>query len=192
MSMMPKAKFSPFISPRSIDSLTHEFAKFDPDAARKEYPWADRFVLGLPLAPWQREFKWSEDQCVRFINSIWSGVHLGNYIVTEAHYKPGAELEYVPLTNMVIDGQQRLTAIEMYIQDKFATPDADGNWVLWSEVGERDKRRFHNTHFSRGEVRETDELKLRSFYDLLNYGGTPHEEHERALDNEGKPKRPKP
>jgi hypothetical protein len=196
MATMPRHEHKPFISPRSIDSLFADLSKFDPETAAKEYPWADRFVMGLPLAPWQRDFKWSEEQCKRFIGSVWSGVHLGAYLVTEADYRPNTPtfqgVEYLPLTNMVIDGQQRLKAIELYVTDKIATPDVDGKLLLWSEVEPREKRRFENTIFSRGEIRDIDEMRLRAYYDVLNFGGVAHEKRDRALDAEGKPRKVRP
>jgi len=182
---MPKAGFSPHMSPRTIGALIHEFEEFEPGIAAREYPWATRFVMGLPLAPWQREFKWTEEQCRRFINSIWTGLHLGTYVVTELETRTETNgfqgVEYAFLSNCVIDGQQRLTALELYVTDRLAVPDSAGTPTLWSEVGIRDRRRFSNTIFSRGTIRDQDEQRLKSLHDVMNFGGVAHEEHERAL-----------
>lgn len=190
MSRMPTSSLKPMLAPRPIEVLIHEFENFDPAIAAKQYPWAERFVMGLPLAPWQRDFKWSDEQCQRFIGSIWRGVHIGSYLMTEAAFRTEDAafqgVQYLPLTNMVIDGQQRLFAIEKYITGEIASPDVNGNALFWNDVEIVDKRRFRHTIFSRGEIRNTDELYLRQYYDLLNFGGTPHEEYERALDAKGK------
>lgn len=182
---MPKPGFSPSMAPRTISALIHEFGEFDADRARREYPWASRFVMGLPLAPWQRQFKWDEAQCQRFINSIWTGVHLGTYLVTDFDLREEAGgfqgIEYKFLSNCVIDGQQRLKALELYLTDQLLVPNAAGKLTRWSDVGAVDCRRFGHTIFSRGTLRELDEHSLKSYYDLLNFGGTAHEEHERAL-----------
>jgi hypothetical protein len=182
---MPKPGFTPHMSPRTIGALIHEFAEFEPAKASREYPWATRFVMGLPLAPWQREFKWTEEQCRRFISSIWTGVHLGTYVVTDLETRAETDgfrgVEYAFLSNCVIDGQQRLMALELYVSDRLAVPDAAGAPTLWSEVGMRDRRRFTNTVFSRGTIRDQDEQRLRELHDLMNFAGTPHEEHERAV-----------
>lgn len=184
---MPRPGITPHIAPMTISALVNDLKQFDPEKAQREYPWANRFVMGLPLAPWQREFKWSGDQARRFIHSAWTGVHLGTYIVTELELRREADgfrgVEFLPLSNCVIDGQQRLMALEMYLTDQLAVADSEGRLTLWSEVDARDRRRFQNTIFSRGMIRERDETVLRSTYDLMNFGGVAHEEHERAMPN---------
>jgi hypothetical protein len=191
MSKMPRAEFKPYVSPRPICTLMLSLDKHDPQIASKEYPWADRFVMGLPLAPWQRDFKWDQQQCERFCESIWSGVHLGTYLITDMKLRsmsPDMDVvEHLPLSNIVIDGQQRLKALELYLTDKIATPDCDGKLLLWSQVDPVERRRFGNIVFSCGEIREPDELKLRMYYDTLNFGGVNHEEHECALNAEERP-----
>jgi hypothetical protein len=199
---MPRPGLTPNIAPTTVSALINELKQFDPEKARREYPWANRFVMGLPLAPWQRDFKWSEDQARRFILSAWTGVHLGTYVVTDLELRQEGEdfrgIEFLPLSNCVIDGQQRLKALEMYLTDQLAVPDSEGTLTLWSEVDARDRRRFQNTIFSRGTIRERDEMKLKATYDLMNFGGVAHEEHERAMphprlvrvadqDGEGRP-----
>lgn len=184
MAKMPRPDLRPNVAPRTIESLMYDAKNFGANGA-KQYPWANRFVMGLPLAPWQREFKWDLAQCERFITSAWTGIHLGTYIVTamemcNENASSGA-FEFLPLANMVVDGQQRLTALEMYLSDRLAVPDADGRLALWSDVDTVDQRRFQNTLFTRGEINIPDKMALLRFYDLLNFGGTPHEEHERAL-----------
>lgn len=180
---MPRPGLSAQIAPMTIGALMHEFARFDPQTAAAEYPWADRFVMGFPLAPWQREFKWSVEQVERFITSVWAGVHLGTYCLTEYELSAGPDgkgVVYDHLSNCVIDGQQRLKALELYLTDQVAVPDVQGAPCTWSEVDPVDRRRFERTHFSRGVLRERDEATLRSAYDLMNFSGLPHAEHERA------------
>jgi len=181
---MPRPGLTPNIAPMTVSALINDLKHFDPGRAQREYPWASRFVMGLPLAPWQREFKWSEDQARRFIHSAWTGVHLGIYVVTDLELRQEGEgfrgIEFLPLSNCVIDGQQRLMALEMYLTDRLAVPDSDGTLTLWSEVDARDRRRFQNTIFSRGTIRERDETKLRELYDVMSFGGVAHMEHERA------------
>lgn len=185
MRWMPEPSLRPYMAPMAIGALIYDHKNFDAEKAPALYPWATRFVLGLPLAPWQREFKWSEEQCQRFITSAWTGVHLGTYLVTAEQYREERNgftgVEYLPMTNMVIDGQQRLKAIELYVTNQLAVPDVDGKPCFWAEVGEVQRRRFSNTIFSRGVVREDSELALRTLYDVLNFGGIAHDEHERAL-----------
>lgn len=178
---MPTRSVDVKVQPRTIDSLMHEFS-FSEIKLEKLYPWADRFVLGLPLPSWQRDFKWSDEQCQRFITSIWSGVHLGIYVINreEPVTNKDGELEFAPMSNLIVDGQQRLMAIQKYISNEISVPDAEGIPRLYSEVSATDLRRFGNTVFNRSEVAISDDQKLRDFYDLFNFGGTPHDQDERA------------
>lgn len=182
---MPRPTLSPHISPCTIGALIHEFERFTPERAGVEYPWATRFVMGLPLPPWQREFKWDLEQVRRFIQSVWTGVHLGTYVITDMELRPAGDgfnaVEYLPLSNCVIDGQQRLMALELFLTDQVEVSDESGALCRWSDIHPTDQRRFRNVVFSRGMLRDLDENGLRSVYDTMNFGGVAHEEHERAV-----------
>jgi len=127
-----------------------------------------RRVMGFPLPEWQRPLVWSESQKSRFIESIWLGMPLGTYTLNtlEAGH---------PLDMIIIDGQQRLSAIEDYVEDRI---DVFGG--RWSDVELVDRRRFKGTTFARYETRSEDENFLRRYYDLMNFGGVPHEPDQRA------------
>lgn len=184
---MPNPKERPQTSPSQISNLIFDFEKTDIETLKVEYPWADRFVMGLPLPSWQRDFKWDEDRCIKFIESIWNGFDVGAYMVTRAEDITGRAnggIEFREFNNMVLDGQQRLTALEMYLTNKFAVNDEDGNPVYWKDVERRDRLRFERTIFPKSTVPVTDEFKLRSLYDMRNFGGVVHEDHERALSDE--------
>lgn len=182
VNRMPRPTYAPQVSPRVVHGLLLELERFrnDEQKVRSEYPWAERFVMGLPLAPWQRGFKWSMEQSQRFITSVWTGVHLGNYVLTEDNMEPGTEVKYKYLANCVLEGQQRLKAIELYVSDELAVPDERGVLTKWSELDRVEHLRFKKVIFNCGTVRETNEERLREFYDLMNFGGTQHEESERA------------
>lgn len=183
MATMPRPTYRPFVSPRTLDSLVSSLRSFQEDElqVRREYPWAERFMMGIPLAPWQREFKWSEEQSRRFITSAWTGIHLGTYVVAEMALRSDVDgVEHLFLSDCVIEGQQRLRSLELYFTDQLAVPDADGALTLWSEVALVEQRRFRNVVFSRGQLPKHDEDELRRVYDLMNFGGIAHEEHERA------------
>lgn len=127
-----------------------------------------RRVMGFPLPEWQRPLVWSESQKMRFIESIWLGMPLGTYTLNflEAGH---------PLDGLVIDGQQRLAAIEDYVEDRLVVFGG-----RWSDVSIEDQRRFKATTFARYETRSYEEDFLRRYYDLMNFGGVPHEQDQRA------------
>lgn len=130
-----------------------------------------RYVMGFRLPAWQRGLVWSTRQKVSFIESAWRGISLGTYSYNDAPLGS-------PFDNLLIDGQQRMNAIECYLGDEFAVL----GWH-WSEVTEVDRRVWEMSTVFGCYVTETeDERYLREYYDLLNFGGTPHRSDERAAD----------
>lgn len=182
---MPRSTISANVAPRSISELLMQHAQYirEPDAMRRMNPWADRFVLGLPLAPWQREFKWDDEQCERLIQSIWLDLDIGTYLINDVlEFESAISAEPVTLPNcgIVLDGQQRLTAIERYITGKIAARDVDNRPCYWHELGVVEQRRFGRKIFNRAAIQSMDESMLREAYNLRNYAGMPHLESERA------------
>jgi hypothetical protein len=146
------------------------------------YPWATRFAMGYPLPRWQRELKWDNEQKVRFIESIWAGVDVGSHLVNNVHEFEGSgkTLRYREFSQVLLDGQQRLTALEDYVYNRFAVPDAQGVPRFWCELSRAERRRFGTFHFAQATITSYDEELLVRAYNLRALGGTPHEESERA------------
>jgi hypothetical protein len=125
-------------------------------------------VMGYPIPEFQRPIVWTQDQQIRFIESIWYGFDLGTYTYVEWNIDP--------YRFMLIDGQQRLTAIQNYITDVFEVFGGH-----YSELEKPDQIRFRRTKFPSYAYRGKTERELREMYDLLNFSGTPHTEDQRAL-----------
>lgn len=132
------------------------------------------WLCGHRMPPFQRPAVWMLDQKVRFIESAWLGLHLGTYVVNRNDSWPGGKHpHYTDL--WLIDGQQRLRAIDEYLDDGFSV---FGH--LWGDLGRVSQRRFEAVPFAQSIIHEADEAKLRELYDRLNFGGTPHTEEQRA------------
>ena len=147
------------------------------------YPWADRFVMGFPLPSWQRPLVWTREQKVRFIASIWSGVDIGSYMVNDQYKFIGIgtdKVHYQKFSEVLLDGQQRLNAIQGYLLNEFSVEDATGVARYWSDLPRRERRRFGGFHFARANIKSWDEGMLRLAYDLRSFGGTAHTEDQRA------------
>ena len=146
------------------------------------FPWAKGFAMGYPLPRWQRKLVWTPEQKVRFIHSIWSGVDIGSYLVNDIYELKGegADQHYREFSESLLDGQQRLTALEEYLYDGFAVPDETGVPRVWSELSRVERRRFGSFHFAKATIRSWDDGLLLRAYDLRALGGTPHQAHERA------------
>lgn len=129
---------------------------------------AERMVLGFRLPYWQRPLVWSDSQMISFLESLWLGIPVGTYSYVQNHD---------PKTDgLLIDGQQRMTAIERYINDGFPVFG-----YHWSQVTQTDRRRFEvSTVWPCYIVSSSDEEYLKSYYNLMNFGGTAHTEGQRA------------
>lgn len=135
----------------------------------KTNPHGLKTVMGFCLPVWQRPLVWSEAQMISFIESAWLGLNLGTYTYNIAPIGH-------PLDNLLIDGQQRMTAIERYLADAFPVFG-----YRWSETTVVDKRIWSmTTIFAQYRTETTDEAVLRDYYNLTNFGGTAHEPTERA------------
>lgn len=133
-------------------------------------PHGLRTIMGYNLPTWQRGLVWTQAQKIAFIESAWRGIPLGTFTYNEAEIGS-------PLDNLLIDGQQRLHAVEEYLDDKFPV----FGW-RWSELTDADRRGWTLTLvFASYKTTSEDEDFLRSYYDLMNFGGTAHTEAERAI-----------
>lgn len=142
-----------------------------------KWGYTGRRVLGYKLPEWQRKEKWSDAQCVRFLESIWLGVSIGAFMVNDTQ-KP----EH---SQVLLDGQQRLQAIERYFDDELAVQGEDGQAYRWSDLTDDEQAQFLRIPFPWLETRYNTDAELRAAYDRHNFGGTPHVEDERATDRAG-------
>lgn len=151
-----------------------EFVKLRDEGKNLVTDTAERYVCGFPVPAFQRGLVWTQEQNVAFIESAWLGIPLGTYN-THAMDWEGNEAEAKHFSGWLIDGQQRLTAIEGYWNDKFKVFG-----LLWSELTVQEKRRFTSIKFSYFESSLWDEALIRDLYNRMAFGGTPHKIEEMA------------
>lgn len=127
-------------------------------------------VMGFNLPPWQRDAVWEDDQSQCFIESIFLGLGTGHYVVTNLEYDEAGNI--LKTSCLLMDGQQRLTAIQRFINNEFSIfggiyfRDLSRTQVL---------TRFRQVKFPYVEVSaSTPEPVLKEMYRRLNHGGTPH------------------
>lgn len=129
-----------------------------------------RRIMGYALPPWQRGLVWTDEQNTRFLESAWRGLNLGTYTVNQDPIHEG------PLDYLLIDGQQRMNALERYFSNEFPVFG-----YTWDAVTDVDRRGFlMSRHFASYITNTDDEAYLREYYNLSNFGGTPHDADERA------------
>ena len=134
---------------------------------------ADRFACGFPLPPFQREQCWTEGQQAAFIESAWLGLPLGTYTHHDIDWGNAGHAK--PFSGWLIDGQQRLTAIEGYWEDRFPVFG-----LYWSELTRTEQRRFKAIKFPHYEASLWNEAAIRDLYNRLALGGVPHRPDQRA------------
>ena len=120
-------------------------------------------ICGYNIPKWQRPLVWTLDQKISLIQSIWRGIPIGSYSTTHWETKNPA------LRNLVVDGQQRLNAIEGYFRNEFSVFGAK-----WVEIDKLNQRRFTSANFPRYVVRSEDPQYLKNYYNLLNFAGSQH------------------
>lgn len=138
---------------------------------------AERYACGFPIPSFQRPSVWTQDQQVKFIESVWKDIPLGTFMLHRMDWHSGethGEIVTEKFSGWLIDGQQRLTALEAYWSDEFPVFGA-----LWSQVGLKDKRVFTSVKFAHNEVVLESEDEIKELYLLMALGGTAHTEADR-------------
>lgn len=137
---------------------------------------ADRYVCGYPVPSFQRDHVWSRDQEISFIGSVWLGIPIGTYNIHESKWDSvDGNTKAVKYSGWVIDGQQRLTALENYWNNQFPVFD-----LFWKDLTPPETRRFLMTKFGFFESSLWDEVLIRALYNRMAFGGTPHKPEDRA------------
>lgn len=180
MARMPERLIGGTTSNTGMDSLIFAFEKGSGHDAASYEP-GQEWLLGTFIPPFQRPVVWDEGRMIRFVESAWLGVHLGVYVVNNAMDAPMRRTEgggevFHRTDRWLIDGQQRLTALDRYFRDQFPVFGA-----RWSELEPLDRRRFGRREFARVTTRVYEEADLRVLYDRLNFGGVAHRPEERAV-----------
>lgn len=179
---MPQRTLPTAVHHYPIDVLACRLEKYqaDPSSVHDRYPWAERFVMGIPVPSWQRHLVWNVGQKARFITAAWLGADLGSYLTNEWFSSSGGCMALAENSEILIDGQQRLHSLEEYFMDRLPVPDAQGQPRVWSEIGKRERKRFLSTIFTHSQVSSGDEMALRKTYDLCTLGVTPRAHDQRA------------
>jgi hypothetical protein len=138
-----------------------------------KFPSGVRTVMGYQLPVWQRPLVWTDVQNSAFVESLWKGIPCGTWTMNRFYDDPA-------LDDLLIDGQQRMNALERYLDDQFPVAG-----YHWSEVTKVDGRFFDMIIFPSYITESADEEYLKSYYDLMNFGGTAHTADQRAIAVDG-------
>lgn len=158
--LMPRPWFSANNTAGPLIEITR------PNAAYARNLYAGERKLGNFILPaFQRPPVWTQEQQVRFIESIWQRLPLGAYIVNRVLEPLGN-----PHDNLLLDGQQRITAILAYVDNAFPVMG-----YYWRDLSRSEQRGFEMVPMPYLETKLTNMDHIKEVYDRLAYGGTPHE-----------------
>lgn len=124
-------------------------------------------IMGYKIPHWQRPLVWNQGQNVKFIESLWYQMPVGSYTFNRTH-------KIEELDDVLLDGQQRLNALQLYIQNTFPVLG-----YHWAEVTQADRNFFRQGPFPCYISEHTTEKEMKEHYNLLNFSGTPHVEADR-------------
>lgn len=130
--------------------------------------YTDRRVLGYKLPEWlQRPPSWTKDQDIAFVESMWMGINVGAFMVNE----PSVAHE---LEGILVDGQQRLSALARYWKSEFPIAGDNGQEYYWGELEAIEQAQLDRIPFPWICTKYTSRAVLVGAYNRHNFGGTPH------------------
>lgn len=101
----------PWFSANNMAFCIAEFARPDIEPFRIAVE-GERQLGPFVLPPFQRPPVWSVNQQIKLIESLWNGLPIGAYVFNQTTL-------YGATDGWLLDGQQRITAILAYVNDKF-------------------------------------------------------------------------
>lgn len=164
----------------NLDHLHHMKMSYESNPAKfTEFSLDHDRLMGLAIPPFQRPIVWDEDRMIAFIETLAQKGDPGTYTyhVNDKLVTDETGRQHYPMDMWLLDGQQRITSINRFFDDEFPVFG-----LFWSEIEESRRRGFlFSVTFPAYEVKNKTELELRELYDLKNFSGVPHQEHERAV-----------
>ncbi|WP_321935193.1 DUF262 domain-containing protein [Paraburkholderia sp. J8-2] len=127
-----------------------------------------RKLGNFAIPQWQRDPVWEKARQIAFIEGIFLGLGTGHFVASKADWDNDGPM---PLSALLIDGQQRLTALARFHAGDFAV----FGQIRFPDLPLRDRRRrFLHVAFPWIEIPGDNEATLKELYRRLNFGGVPH------------------
>lgn len=139
-----------------------------------DYPWAARMLGKHPIPSWQRELCWSKQKSRKFIHSVFQGFDLGSVMKNGYQYANNSDI-LMPMSDILIDGQQRINALILFINNEI-----DYETYYWNDLNRLEQRTFLESQIGLKSTNCFDKEVLKKVYNLLNFSGVRHKHSEIA------------
>lgn len=129
----------------------------------------ERQLYSLLLPPWQRPPVWTLEQQTRYVENVFLGYPPGQYVTNGPDYENSGSK---PMSGWLIDGQQRITALGAFWQNKLPVFGS----MHFDDLSKSEQRnRFMHVTFPALELDYIDDEQiLKDIYYRLAFGGTAH------------------
>lgn len=172
-SRIPKRRYIGQAMQMPMANLRMQWARLEEIHAESGY--TGKRVLGIKVPHFQRsDDKWELSQKVAFIESVYLGMSLGTYMVNSTPLNPALDM-------ILLDGLQRLTALQQYWEGEFGVAGEDGIVHFWGDLTQDEKAHFDRISFAWIDTEYTKEEEAVEAYNRHNFGGTAHTDAERAV-----------
>lgn len=140
------------------------YANFSVDHTfeRRQHEGEGERLMCFVLPPFQRPPVWTKKQSVAFLESLILGLPIGTYTYCLSIRKPKTD-------GWLIDGQQRMRAIQSFIASEIAVFG-----FKWRGLTKPEQLRIRNTVFPAYVLEDATEEECLERYIKLNYTGTAH------------------
>jgi hypothetical protein len=125
----------------------------------------ERLLGNFILPSFQRPSVWTQEQQIRFIESAWQRLPLGAYVVNRVTSPMNN-----PFDGLLLDGQQRITAIMAYVAGEFPV---FGH--RFTDLSRQEQNEFGMIPMAYLQTKLENMDHIREVYDRLAYGGTAHD-----------------
>ena len=139
----------------------------------RDYGHTPNTIMGYKIPDFQRPLVWTLEQKIKLIESLYLGYDIGTFTINE-------NADIPEIDNILIDGMQRLFAIQEYITDKFEVFGSLYSELDFKYPDKRYRARFSSSSIGQYVLDSDDIQFLKQHYNRLNFSGTAHKEEDRA------------
>lgn len=155
--LMPKRWFYGHSYSGDMMSISYQYEK------PRELKEGERYLGNFIIPPFQRGLVWSLEQKQKLIHSIYVGLPIGSIVwnLNDSFYDTDWWL---------LDGQQRVSTIISYMNGEF-----EFCGYRYPDLPKEEQAHFRRMPLSKIQTKITDPKVCEEIYNILIYGGTPHE-----------------